>query len=471
MNQRFVAILLFSLVCAAALCMGAQGGPLRVGAARVDVTPPPNPAQPPSGRYAHEKLYVRAIVVDNGATRAALIGADLAGLGEAVWVNASKQIAAELDCPVEHIIMSPTHTHSGRMPVLGGPRGAAGAPGGPSASASTGEIEARILDAVRQARAKLQPARMGFGRGAAYVNTNRDAIDPETRLWHQGPNPEGASDKTLAVIKFETPSGELIAAYANYAMHPINLYLTGITSADFPGAASRYVEEQYDDRAVVIWSQGASGDQNPLYLRPFNNALAVKRQAVLASGKAKTAQEVSALMMAGDPAANVPLDPKAADRLERWVESLGQVLGEEVIRVINDTRRTASEARIGGAQTMVTCPGRRRLDNAREGVPGRYEDGDPVNIRIGMLGIGTTALTTVNAELYNAIAQHVIRQSPAGDTLLVSLANGGANSGYIPTDAAFATYTFQVLGSRLKPGCAEKAIETGLLDLLHRYAD
>jgi len=41
-----------------------------------------------------------------------------------------------------------------------------------------------------------------------------------------------------------------------------------------------------------------------------------------------------------------------------------------------------------------------------------------------------------------------------------------ANSGYIPNDASFGANTFQVLGSRLKPGCAETAIVGGLLDLI-----
>jgi hypothetical protein len=62
-----------SLCCG--LAISAQGT-LRVGAARVDITPAADPARPPSGKYAHEKLYVRAIVLDNGSARAALIAAD-----------------------------------------------------------------------------------------------------------------------------------------------------------------------------------------------------------------------------------------------------------------------------------------------------------------------------------------------------------------------------------------------------------
>src|SRR5271166_2307562 len=115
---QLLVVLVCSMGCASA--MNAQGT-LRVGAARVDITPAADPAHPPTGKYAHERLYVRAIVLDNGSARAALIGADQAGLSDVIWTAASKQIAQELDCPIPNIVMSATHTHSGWGPG-GGPR-------------------------------------------------------------------------------------------------------------------------------------------------------------------------------------------------------------------------------------------------------------------------------------------------------------------------------------------------------------
>src|SRR5450755_1067245 len=107
--------LVFRSLLGMALSFGAVANAsvvLKVGAARVDITPPADPAKSPTGKYEHEKLYIRAIVLDNGSARAALIGADQSGLSEQVWTLASKQIAAELDCPVANILMSATHTHS-----------------------------------------------------------------------------------------------------------------------------------------------------------------------------------------------------------------------------------------------------------------------------------------------------------------------------------------------------------------------
>jgi neutral ceramidase len=202
--------LLFVLACSLcwSVAISAQGS-LRVGAAKIDITPATDPAHPPSGKYAHEKLYVRAIVLDNGTTRAALIGADQGGLSDAVWLAASKQIATELNCPVENIVMSATHTHSGW-----GPGGFPGMRGlRPDPNAPPPPIVAKIMDAVKQAKSNLQPARVGFGIGKSYLNVNRDTVDGDTHLWTQAPNLDGPSDKTVAVIEFLAASGQPIAVY------------------------------------------------------------------------------------------------------------------------------------------------------------------------------------------------------------------------------------------------------------------
>ena len=430
----------------------ASSGSLRAGAARVELAPAAATA-----KYDHEHVYIRAIVLDNGITRGALIGADMGNMPEDVWQEASKKIAAELNCPVENIIMSATHTHSafGRSDT------------GVQPSSTVTPTAGVMLDAVRQAKAKLQPARMGYGTGFSYLNVNRDAINPQTHLWTQAPNLLAASDKTVAVLKFETPAGQPIAAYVNYAMHPVNGYLSGFVSGDYAGAMSRYVEQAYDDTMVAVFTQGASGDQNPLLLRASTNLMASKG-GVPITGNVLVRETVEARIREGEvkPTAG---DPKVIDRLKRWMESEGAVLGEEVIRVMTDTTRLSGDVRIAGAQKIVSCPGRVRTDKGREGIQGTYKDGDPVNLRLGMLGIGNVALTSVNAEIYNLISQRMKKQSPMANTMMVTLANGRADSGYVPDDASYSHVTFQVLGARIKPGCAESTIADGLADMIGQY--
>jgi hypothetical protein len=438
-NKIIFCVCLFALTTAS---YAIDAGPLRAGAARVDITPAAN-ALPVPFTSIHDHLYARAIVLDNGVTRAALVGVDLIGIDEDLWTDASKQISQELQCPVENIIVSATHDHSSPYPDWGGPN----TPPDPNLPAFRAKLKQGVIEAVRQAKAKLQPARIGFGTGSTSLNVNRDAIHPETRLWYQGPNLDGVSDKTVAVLKFESLTGEPIAVHVNYAMHAIDYYLMGILSADFPGATSRYVEQVYDDKVVAIWSTGAAGDQNPLYLRVYS-----------AARKAKDAADK-------DPAA-APALAKAVNDLNSWVDSMGRVMGEEVLRVMDTTKKTSTQVRIWGGAKTFTCPGRNRTDNLREGGPGTYVDGEPVNIHLGLVTIGSTALASVNAEVYSPIALRLKKASPIANTVMVTVANGRANSGYIPTDEAFGRYTFQVLSTRLKPGCAENGIVNGELDLL-----
>ena len=456
---------LIAVTLASGVCSGQTAG-LRAGAARVDVTPPVAAGfEGPTGKYENEHLYVRAIVVDNGASRAALIGADQSNISEGEWKQASQRIAKELDCPIANILMSATHTHSPGIAI-----------GPPPASPPAGGLDANetrvvdgIVSAVQQAKGKLQPAQMAFGTGAAYLNVNRDAVNPETHLWTQAPNLLAASDKTVAVLKFETLTGEVIGVYVNYAMHPINGYLANFTSGDFADAMSRYVEQAYDDKPTVIFAQGASGDQNPLYLRPATNGMA-SRSGVPITGNVLVRESVEGPLRDG-PATPRPMDAQVRDRLQRWMDSEGQVLGEEVIRVMTDSTHMDRTARIWGSQTEISCPGRTRTDKGREGMAGTYTEGPAVPIRLGVIGIGNVALTSVDAEIYNLISQRMKKESPMTNTVMVTLANGRAPSGYIPDDASFSHNSFQVLGSRLKVGCAETSIADGLAKLVTDYTN
>ncbi|MCK7536455.1 MAG: hypothetical protein MZV63_38495 [Marinilabiliales bacterium] len=158
-----------------------------------------------------------------------------------------------------------------------------------------------------------------------------------------------------------------------------------------------------------------------------------------------------------------------ADNLERWIDALGMILGEEVIRVMSNIREMNSDVRIWGTQEVITLPGRKRINTGREGEPGIYEEGPSVDIRLGLLGIGNIALTTINAEIYNLFAQNLKKASPMTNTVMVTISNGRTNSGYIITDADYGKNTFQALGNKLQPGYAEDAIVNGLIKLINQY--
>ena len=51
-------------------------------------------------------------------------------------------------------------------------------------------------------------------------------------------------------------------------------------------------------------------------------------------------------------------------------------------------------------------------------------------------------------------------------TMMATLTNGSGRSGYIPDDALYGKQTFEVLSSRLQPGCAGSSIVNGILGLI-----
>ncbi len=425
----------------------------KVGAAKIDITPKPADF-PPHITGVNDNLYVRAVVIDDGATQSALISTD-PGVSEESWQKYTRQIEKELGIPVVNIFISSSHSHSALMMMPGND---------PKMALFQSNLDKAVIDVVKQAKSKLQSARIAFGEGKAYLNVNRDAINPKTRLWYQGSNPDGPSDKTVGVIKFESLNGELIAVYYNYAMHPNTMFMSGVLSGDFPGMASKYIEEYYDDKPVALWSMGAAGDQNPISTRPMMDVGRFKTNAALASGKAK--DEAEAIMMGSSM--DVQVDPKILARQSQMISSLGQLLAEEILNVLDNTEKYESNIHISGDQKVITCPGRKRTNTGREGAAGTYVDGDPVNIRLSLLKIGDIALTGVDAEIYNVIGQQIKNQSTSAKTIVATTTNGMANSGYIPNDEAFGRYTFQVLSSRLKPGCAETSIVNGVLDLMEK---
>jgi len=420
-------------------------GTLRAGAAKVDVTPA---TLPRNYTGVLDRIYARAIVLENGDSRAALISVDAGGIPDATWQAVTQQVEQELRIPSASILLTATHTHS-------------------VAGQSGPDYVAKIVESVRAAQKAMEPALVGYGTGVSYINVNRQIIDPATGRWWEGANYEGPSDKTVAVLTFVRPDGEPLAVYYNYAVHGVITGQLDMISGDIPGAASRYLEEASGDKVVALWSSGAAGDQNPIYYQQTYDLRDIRVKEY-----ARRGVDISNAMPPGGEGLDRS-DPAVArlmNQQKQMVVSMGQFLGEEVMRVMRGTRRTDGAASLTGRQITVTCPGRERTNDGRAGFEGSYRDANPVEIRLGLLRIGDVVIGAVNAEVFNPIAMRFKAESPVKATMMATLTNGSARSGYIPDDESYGKYTFEVLSSRLKPGCAESSIVNGLIGLIDARA-
>jgi Neutral/alkaline non-lysosomal ceramidase, N-terminal len=405
------------LVFAAALAYSAE---FRAGAARVDVTPAKDAALLMSG-YAsrtqgfqgiHDNLYVRAIVFEDGGGLATVISADVIGFSDVLAKRITERLEKEAGVKSGRVLLSAVHTHG--APQLGVYEGAPG----PQQAAWVAKLEDGVVEAVRQAKDAMQPARAGFGTGRVNVNVNRRARMADG-TWFLGINPDGPSDKTVAVFKFETLSGAPIAVFSNYAVHdvvmgPHNLQITG----DLPGSAARYVEEQFGGKVIAPWTSGAAGDQNPIY--------------------------------------------EPGDDFDK-VAVLGQILGEEIVRVAKSIEAKPG-VRLRAAQTVVTCPGQHMAEGASRKAP-KFVGAEPVSIRLSLLRIADVSLAGVSGEVLTGIYTH-LKKAAGSRTVMVTNTNG--SSGYIPDDAAYDQVSYEIVSTHLKRGCAENAIVKGFLGLMRQ---
>ena len=430
------------LVMGTTVCT-AQTGDLRAGAAKVDISPTKD-MFPLKGMQVygslHDPLYVRALVVDSGLAKLAFISVDAADI---IYGNELIQaVTGELKIPAENLIINATHDHN--SPLFG-------SPGREPATARPyfELVKKGILEAARQANANLQPARVGFGTGKAYVNTNRDEKIGEG--YHMGYAPDGPSDKTVAVVLLTRPSGEPIAMYTNYAVHSVVMFRTHTqdgqvqVTSDLAGWTAKYVEDHFEG-AVALFTMGAAGDQNPLFMANYN-------------------QDAPDVYDEG-PAGWAILDVQS------------RRLGEEIVRVVKAIQNTAGRAVIWAAASSVTCPGQQRATPPQPGVPGagwrapapstvKMIDGDPVTIPLQLLMIDDIAITAVAAEVFTEIGMHVKQDSLFDRTLMVTLLANRV--GYIPTDKAYLLPSEKAVGNRLKPGCAEPAIVSEFQGMMKRY--
>jgi hypothetical protein len=246
-------------------------------------------------------------------------------------------------------------------------------------------------------------------------------------------------------------------------MHAVINGNLDLVSGDFPGAASRYIERSLGNKAVALFTSGAAGDQNPIYFQQTYDLRAIR-----VKDYAKRGIDISNSMPPGGQGLdrNNPEVARLMTEQKEMSNSMGQMLGEEVLRAMREAKPGNTDARIFGKETTITCPGRERTNEGRGGIAGTYKDGPPVEIRLFLLMINDIAVGAVNGEVYNAIAQRLKKESPYAKTMMATVTNGFANSGYIPDDASSGHQTFEVLSSRLQPGCAETGIVDGIIGMM-----
>jgi len=424
---------------------------LQAGAARAVITPP---IGVPMAGYAgrgpsddlHDDLTATALVLSDGQTEAAVVALDLLYLTADLVADVRSKAAEATGIPAGNVCLACSHTHYG--PNTG--RREPGDPGQQPAAAEAALdvyvacLGYAIAGAVRMAKGRLRPARLGHGAGTADVGVNRRERRPDGSIW-LGVNPSGPTDPQVGLVRIDAEDGQPIATLIGYATHGTTLASTCTAiSADFPGVARGIVERLVGGTALFL--QGACGDVNPRlrgqdwdYVRRSGTVLGCEAARVLVSVSAEPA--AGPLRVASRTIGLPALMPESAEagraevaRLEAEVERL--------------RAQGASPGSVWWAEHRLDAA-RRRLESLETGVP--LPD---IRAELMAIAVGDVALITAPGEVFSEIGRAIKARSPFPRTLFVGYANGSI--GYVPTRSAYAEGGYEVThAARVGPAAGE----------------
>ena len=224
---------------------------LKAGFGKVSITPPTGaPLAGFAARKgvcvgAHDDLFARAMVIDNGSAAVALVGLDLLAV-PAGFVNRARQaVAARVPVAAGGVMIACTHTHAGPVTIS--------TFFNPGESVDPQYIErltGAIEEAVVSAWERRFEARIGIG------SARIEALGVNRR------SPDGRPvDEEIGIIKVADSRGSTWAVLVNYACHPTvlgpdNLLATG----DFPGVTAGRMEAMLGPGSFAMYFNGAEGD-------------------------------------------------------------------------------------------------------------------------------------------------------------------------------------------------------------------
>jgi neutral ceramidase len=414
----------------------AQASSLRAGAAAVDITPREFPLNMPGGfsanlaESAHDPLHSRALVLDGGSVRLALAVVDTLGAGPEVLDEIKQAAFEKTGIPVERILISSTHTHTGPAHPKEGPA--------PAVAYRQVFVEGVVASLV-EANAALKPALFGsashplpdevfnrrwflkpgkmppnpFGKyDAVKMNpgTSPDVLD----------RPAGPTDPDVSVLSFQDERRQPLAVYANYALHYVGGSPKAQISADYFGEFARVFPSRVGSPKafVAMLSNGASGDINNIPFgitrpprEPFEQIRVVAQKTADAAWFAlrkieKHRGDVRLAMRER----NVPLKYRRPSEEE--------VTQARAFLAVKDKDAIEQLPRLAQNYAYGTVRAAERTE-------------DTLTVKLQAVRIGDTAVCGIPFEAFVEMGLELKKRSPFAQTVVVGLANG--RHGYLPT--------------------------------------
>jgi len=393
---------------------------LSAGVAKVNLTPPVGTylqgysrGKPAAGIL--DDLHARALVLDNGEQRLALVAADLIGFDEPSVKRIRRMIRERVGLAEANVMLACSHTHCGPAVM------ALCSWTDPPNPSTVEEVERKIAGAVELAAGRLRPVRLAFGLGQMDYNVNRRRPDlPGTPML---PNPDGPVDRRVKVLRFQADGpNEPLAVVFLYACHATSMGGTLLISGEHPGAACAFVEQAYGGATTALYLQGCTGDARPNVTDEEGRFRSATPEEMQRLGRRLGAEvvRVAETLTGGDrpPAYGDDATLQAASRRVRLPFATTPTAAE----LRHSLREATSDYERGWAQEIVN-----RLQS------GPLPEREPAEVQV--LRVGGQFLVGLPGEPFTELGWRIEEQLPR-PTFAVGYAN--ANVGYLCTAASYA---------------------------------
>lgn len=411
----------------------------KVGIGTADITPPLGVGMvgyyyPRLAKAVHDPLTAKAVIFDDGKTRAALIACGICHFDrKSVAIIRSNLAGLNIVSP-DRIVLCASHTHTG-----------------PEINAGYIKILTRgIGQALRKAYGSMAPAALrrqtaninGLFFNRRYFMKNGDVATNPGKCNPDVIGPAGPVFKEADVLWIDFETADVSWAIVNVPGHP-DIVGGEKISADYPYFIEKTLKSRSRRIAGIIYTNAPCGDINhwdihdPSPQRGFKEAKRIGQRI-------------------GEAVADEMKQAKTV-RVERITTA------KKTIRLpyINVTRADIKRARSvlqepyppGVDFTMEVVEAQKIMRAARL-------QGKTRPISITAIGLGSVAFVGMPAELFAELGMEIKRRSPFETTLIHDLAF--VQVGYIAPAKAWKEGGYEVASSIFKPGVGEKIVRCAL---------